>query len=314
MSYKVFVEPTGIHSRAMVRIARALTAHAPKNVRITLLREKADIVVLYVIGPDCFNSAHTLFKNGQRYAVVQCCLDTAGVVDRALWSDFWSHAAAVWSYYDLALWLGDPSLNFQLSPLGLDMAFRDSAPIVGYSRPYTAITTGYVHGPGAEAIEEVWRALTAVKGTGVHIGPRLVQGMSPPRGWQNADGLTDRALSLLYSRARYVCALRHVEGFELPAAEGLACGARPVVFDQPAMRRWYSDWPIYIPECSGNDLTRALIDVFAGKYRVVTDSERTAARARFNWEPVAREFWSRLLFTHTTHTTHPTNTTQEIAV
>lgn len=285
---RVFTTPTGLHSRAMVRIHNALRRHAPRYIKFTEQRDTADLVVLYVIGSDAIAEGERLTHRGQSYIAVQCCLDTAGpIVPLHHWYPFWQQARLVWSYYRLPTAVS--TFNFYHAPLGVDSVF-DSAPTPAVGRALTAITTGYVDGPGAEAISEVWAAVSRVGGQCHHIGP-LPVGMVPPALWSNSDGISDPRLASLYRRTKYVIALRHIEGFELPAAEGLLCGARPVLFDQPALRHWYGAYAQFVPECHGSALVDELVSVLSAPYQAVGPHERASAALSFDWEQIVDGVW-----------------------
>jgi hypothetical protein len=294
---KVFLEPTGLHSRAMTRIAQALALHRPPGVSIVKRRAMADVVVMYIIGADAISAGAAMLRSHQQYVPVQCCLRTAGGSD-ADWRTFWSQSALTWSYYDLSDQI--PPDLFYYAPLGIDNAFFPRPDTAGTSpRELLAVTTGYVSGAGAEAIDEVWHAIHYLSGKGAHIGPKRVVGVMPHTNWWAAEGVTDAALAKVYSTAKYVAALRHIEGFELPAAEGLACGARPILFDQPALRHWYGNHAIYVPDCSGpkliDYLTHIMRDGGDSEYRPVHMDERHAVLQKFNWVDIAPNFWTRLL-------------------
>lgn len=294
---RIYLEPTGIFSRAMVRIANALRHTLPAGVSLCSDIKKADTVVMYVIGADSIRAGQRLLKEGRRYVAVQCCLKTAGDVPIESWLQFWRNSALVWSYYDLTKYYigsGD-TFNFLHEPLGLDAAFLQPYNPLEY-RSLTAITTGYVSGPGAEAIEEVWSALSILKRMGLHIGPKKVEGMRcyPPL-WRAVEGISDYNLAVHYSHARYVAALRHIEGLELPAAEGLMQGARPILFDQPDLRDLYGDSAIYIPESSGPTLVADLVKIFECDPHPVTHAEREVLREHFNWDDITTCFWNLLL-------------------
>jgi glycosyltransferase involved in cell wall biosynthesis len=157
------------------------------------------------------------------------------------------------------------------------------------------MTSGYVSGPGAEAIEEAVMAAERAGLTSLHLGPKNVAGMTQrPFMWRTTQGIDDERLAALYRRTSWVSGLRHVEGFEMPAIEGLACGARPILFDRPDMRQWYGDLAVYVPECSRDDLIDCLIPILESPPAPVTKEERTRALRRFNWQRIAAGFWSAL--------------------
>lgn len=280
---KIFVTPVGLHSRAMVRVAEALRRHAPPGVSFTDdPAGKADLRVLHLID-------YPISEPDGEYAVIQYCLKTSRRPNVDDWSRLWSSARAVWSYYE------EPGaidgVNFYHAPLGLDEAFVRGGARERRRTPLF-VTTGYVSDPKGEAIEEVWTAAARSGIRGIHIGPHRVYGIDRlPMGWHSTHGISDGELADIYSESSWVAALRHVEGFEMPGIEGLACGARPIVFDQPAMRRWYGDSAEYVPECSGEGLVQRLASIFGEGARPVTEEERSWARGRFDWSLLARGFW-----------------------
>jgi hypothetical protein len=282
---RAFLQPTGMHSPAMVRIAKALARHAPPGVEVTRDRSGADLVVLYVID-DVQQETHRLRARGQRYAMVQCCLRTcAGRPDPVAWRDIWAGAECVWSYYDLSPWFGEGS--FYHAPLGVDDAFKGAAP--NGPRRRLVVTTGCVSAPNAEAIEEVWAAAELAGVQAIHVGPENVPGVPSGKslGW-----VTDAQLAALYRQAGFVAALRHVEGFEMPAAEGLACGALPILFEQEATRRWYDGRAALLPECSGEELVQSLVRTLRIDAEYLKGSE---AWAPFDWSAIVAGFWSCVL-------------------
>jgi len=282
---RAFVQPTGTYSHAMVRIANALERHAPVGVEITRDKSSADVIVMYAID-DVYDETLSIMTRGQRYAIVQCCLRTcAGRPDPEAWRDIWASAAAVWSYYLLPL-----GVDYIHAPLGVDDAFKNAPRTMMRRRLVT--TSGYVSAPNAEAIDEVWEAARRL-GIGVlHTGATSVEGMNTPKTWRSTGWLSDEGLAEVYSQASWVAALRHVEGFELPAAEGLSCGALPIVFDQPATRHWYGGHALLIPECHGEELVGHLVEAMS-----VDPRDFTLGPTRwepFGWEDACSKFWSKV--------------------
>jgi len=284
---KVFVQPTcGVTSTSMFRVAHALRKYKPIGVEIVQNQREADLVVLHTIGP------WQQLPN-QEYVVIQYCLETAGAGRWSGWPRVWRRARLVWSYYDMTRIL-PAGAKFFYAPLRVDgSVFRlptDSA------REILAMTTGYVSGPGAEAIEEVAEAACIVGGRVVHLGPAVVEGMSPrvEASWKSYEGIEDPELVDLYGRSRWVSGLRRVEGFELPVIEGLACGARPIVFDRPEMRYWYGPHAIFVPEVPKSELIPILAKCMSEHTEPVSFREREEVLQTFDWQTIVREFWRRL--------------------
>jgi hypothetical protein len=126
---------------------------------------------------------------------------------------------------------------------------------------------------------------------GVHLGPRHASAEA----WACRDGLSDDGVAALWSSCEWIAALRRVEGFELPALEGLLCGARPVAFDREHYRHWLGEHAEYVPEGTAPEVTAALLELFGRKPRPVRAAERDAVVARFAWPALAAAFWERAL-------------------
>lgn len=287
---KVFLEPTCVPcSRAMHRVAAALRRHAPPNVEVVRRRAAADLQVLHAIGP-------LLPAPDKPYAIIQYCLTTAEGWDEREWRHAWTEARLVWSYYDLADRMPSGA-RFYFAPLGVDAVFAAGPRRTGNGRDVGVVTSGYVSGAGAEAIEEVAEAARRLGLRVFHLGPKRPEGMAErmEKTWVSGEDIEDEELALWYSRARWVSGLRHGEGYELPVIEGLACGARPIVFDRPDMRRWYDGLATLVPECSGGALVEALVEVLAQGPLLVAEWEREEVVRTFDWRVIAEGFWSRLL-------------------
>lgn len=279
---KVHVAPPAHLSQAMHRVGAALARHAPAHVEIVSDPDSADFRVLHVIANDAI--PYVAARPDLKFAVMQYCYLTAGLGD---WASVWDRATTVWSYYDL------PTDHLYYAPLGIDPVFHVESP-VGKRRG--CFTSGYVSGPGAEAIEEVVIAAYRANLLPVHLGPKPVGFLRPiPTSWRTLHGISDSALASVYQGCAWVGGLRYSEGFEMPCIEGLSCGARPIVFDQPAMRHWYGEHAIYVPECSGPALVDHLIPILSGLPPPVDVDEVHDVRNRFDWKSLVTNFWERAL-------------------
>lgn len=290
---RVYVKPHGLYSRAMVRVADALAKYAPVHIQIVDNERDCDISVLYVIGFDYIDRANRLLSQGKQYIPLQCCVRSTEYTSGDEWRRFWEKAYMVWSYLDLREWVDGN--KFYFSPLGVDEVFTRSS--ICFCRNRLVITTGYVSDERAEAIEEVWIAADRVGIKVAHVGPSTVEGVdrrwvkSIPRFYYN---ISDGDLVALYSRASWVSGLRHMEGFELPALEGLCSGARPLLFDYN--RGWYGGHGVYLNDCSGEELIEQLVKVFSGDgYKPVSEDERRDVVNRFSWERICKGFWEMVM-------------------
>lgn len=287
---RVFLRPTGLHSRAMVRVASALVRHMPSRARLVTRPQDADLRILHVVGTGSLEDVDFSTPT----VVIQYCARSAGR-NEVFWLDVWQRSLLVWSY--LGLW-SNQAFNYYRAPLGVDPAFATNEPPYGH-RDIGVVTSGYTAGPGHEAIEEVAIAARDANTTLYHVGPEDVAGMSRwPEGltYKAELGIPDAALVNRYSRARFVSGLRHVEGFELPVIEGMACGAIPIVFDRPDMRHWYDGMAVFIPESTGAVLVNHLRAVFANPPDAWdSDAAHLYTRTRFDWHVIAPSVWARIL-------------------
>lgn len=279
---RVYVKAPPKLSRAMYRVANALERYAPDGIHVVQTPEEADLLVHHVIGSEAID-----YKPTKPCAVLQYCVNSATPEGSAPWRPLWSRARVVWSYYDLTTHMPSDAC-FYYAPLGIDPIFR--AQVGNSPRDIGLLTSGYVNGQGQEAIEEPILAARGHGLTTVHLGP-LPTGL---RILKDIDitgaGIPDTKLVGLYRRTQRVSGLRYVEGFELGCVEGLACGARPVVFDRPEMRAWFNGHAEFVPE--DEHLEEALARVFAVEPEPVSESERAAVLARFNWKSLVSEFWN----------------------
>ncbi len=332
---KCFVDPIPKLGIAMDRTALALKLTAPAGVQIVSSPEEADLQVLHAVGPDvkrhlkappyavmmhALNFMADPAGNGdnipipplQYGAVDEGEHAKASATEMDPWTDVWRGAEMVWSYYPLHerffKWGGlaslrsdgvvesSPELNapvFYGAPLGADAnLFKKSM----LTREHICLTTGYVSGPRAEAIEEVALAAGQLGLSVRHLGPSNVGGMNARvPGWQAVTGLSEDDLVTLYGSVKYVSGLRHGEGFELPVIEGLLCGARPICFDLPCYRLWFDKHAIFVPECSGDALVKELVEIFRRPPRPILPEERRLIAMKFDWAAIGKGFWSTLL-------------------
>ena len=291
-------------SRAIIRIGAALQKYAPGEVRLIPPMRKdskrsaqlpgeadGDLVVLPINGlRDHWQAlAARCRARGQRYAVVQIALRTSRHPSTEQWRDLWRGAAVVWSYYPLGRWIaedGGAPLDFPFyhAPLGVDGSVF--TPGDGHAlRGYTVLTSGFRR--HQEGVAECDEAAAAVDGCVFQLGPTFSMKAETFYG----TGLEDDELARIYQQCQWVSGLRRTEGFELPAAEGLLCGARPLLFDRPHYRCWYESWGDFVTE--GGRTVEELTRLFERGPRPVTGPERDAAARLFDWERICRGFWER---------------------
>lgn len=297
MAVKVYIHPIPSMSIAMLRVAHLLQEFKPGWVQEVSRPEEADIQILHVIG----NKAVSRWMRAPKFAVIQYCVGPLNPrfvefrgKDGYNWTDMWRDAELVWSYYDLRPFIPEDKLMY--APLGVPKYFAEHPDDGRFPRNIDIFTSGYMSGPGAEAIEEVALAAKTLGKKVMHLGPTRPKGMriDPGSLWHNCMDISDEQLSLVYKRSKWVSGLRQVEGFEYPVIEGLVSGARPIVFDRSDMREWYSGHAVFIPVCHGQELVDVLINVLKTEPKPVSKEEQDEVLAKFNRGKLSREFWSRL--------------------
>lgn len=288
---KAFVKvvPSSL-SQGIHRVARALALNAPRGVIIVNNADEADVIVVHVIGHGSFDG--WTFRDDQKVGILQYCLLTTENPTPAAWLPWWERAKVVWSYYDLAGYVADRGrawpgqTTFLHAPLGVDPVFQPEQPL---RKLFMVGTSGYV--ADTEGVNECSLAVRALNEHQLHLGPRL-----PLKGNVTyISGVTDEQLAQMWSRCRFVAGLRRIEGFELPALEGLMCGARPVMFDAPHYRRWFDGFAEFVLEESPEQVTQSLLELFSKPYRAVTEEERSHAAALFDWTRITSMFWEAML-------------------
>ncbi len=303
-SVKVYVAPPPKLSQAMHRVGAALQAHLPPGHHVVDTPDQADLEVLHVIGyPETAARVYAAHLAGRKYVMIQYCYKTTQEPFVDAWHALWDHAEIVWSYYNLAeeYYKRINAPRFYHAPLGIDPAFHRMPNPLTERRDTTLLTTGYV--APSECLQECAEAVRRVGGRMRHIGPDLGLGehVTP------SQGVSDELLAAYYRQSRFVAGLRRVEGFELPVYEGLASGARPIVFDAPHYRSWLGEHALYIREYDyppdmgdyRRDLDSAAITTQIAAclqtYAPVTSDEMRWVKEKFSWKPIIEGFWERAL-------------------
>lgn len=248
-------------SHAFQRLEEALHLTAPEGVTFVETEAESDLNIRPIVNWVDFQ------EPSSKDVCWQLCYLTAGQTPE-WWQERWRVCHAVISYLDL------PTRYLQM-PLGYDpnVFFMGNG-----MKKYRAITTGYVDGPGAEFISDVWRAF----GNVLHIGANLALG----EGYNHTERISDSQLRSAYQASEYVVSLRDVEGFELPIIEGAACGALPVALDLPCYRRWFPATTLFVRP------THVLEDL---KRIAEQPANYSPAVGRFEWSNVMKDFWKEIL-------------------
>lgn len=240
-----------------------------------------DLQVMHVTGRNEQLKRRTAALN-KPYAIIQHSLRSTRNPNCKDWIEVWDGAVAVWSAYDLyELCRQDgltPSFNFYYAPFGVAEVF--------HARP---VTKRYLIGCSGDYVTEgVRECIKAARHRVLHLGKEL--------NIENVDdisGVSDDKLAELYSRCHYFSGLRRTEGFELPAAEALLCGAVPILYDQPHYRKWYDDFGVFITENSRGEVIEQLEQVLAVS-RLLTDDQIAKARQLFDWDRIIEGFYGHI--------------------
>jgi hypothetical protein len=262
-----------------------LVKYKPDSVKIVYDQKEADLTILHVIGRQdrIYDEAY----NSKKYVVIQYALRSTLRSNVHGWINLWDNARLVWSYLDLEeLCLEDkviPDFNFYHSPLGVEDVFFNKH----IDRNYIVATSGQSY-----LTESVRECILAAGDKRVfHLGEELKR--------PNTDcftGISDQQLCDLYNQSVYVSGMRRIEGFELPALEGLMCGCIPIFFDRPHYKQWFNGLGVFIPEGNRQQVINSLQLIFDGQ---PSTSDRMFviefAKTRFNWHTIISEFWERAL-------------------
>jgi len=281
-----------VRSRSTGRIVGALESYAPAHVGWTRTPKEADAWLLHVVGRRdatlaLVERARLLRK---KVLIVQYCVRSTLQPSTEAWRELWERAWLVWSYLPLDDYLtedGGLPLRFPFyhAPLGADGSVFQHR--VG-ERDIRLVTSGF-----AWTSESVRECALAAAGIGpvVHIGADLRRREIG----EYVTDATDEQVASVYQRAKYVSGLRRTEGFELPAAEGLLCGARPILFDLPCYRHWYGSYAEYVPVGPRAAVQASIHATIAREPRQVRPAEAARAADLFSWRRVVEEFWRRAL-------------------
>lgn len=291
---KAYIE-LPVESRGLQRVRDALEEYAPSNVEIVSDLAECDLAIVHVYGRHTSTQKQiaSLKKAGKQYAMIQYCLRSTMRPNTKDWLEMWQEAKLVWSYYDLKQLCADDGLMFvdfpfYHAPLGTEFSvFNGNA---GKKYIIAANSQDYLQ----ESAKECVVATKEVGATMFYLGKELNRGSEIIC----KTDISDEELAQFYRQSVFVSGLRRKEGFEIPALEGLMCGARPIFFDRPEHRRWFQDLAIFIPEEPREKVIENLKGIFQFSNVMpptVTEEEKTLAMMRFNWETIIEGFWSRCI-------------------
>lgn len=281
-------------SRGVGRTARMMERYAPTRMEFVDAEKDAQLILLHVVGRRDHvrrTVEHTIGSH-QRVAIIQHVLRSCQKPNAKEWEAIWAQCELIWSAYNLPLLSAQDGARFTTpfyhAPFGCDPdVFR--APL-GNSRRYVLGTAST--SPEVESIHECY---TAAKHTGrlqMHLGNSLQPEDNIIEVFNN---ISDGELAQLWGQCEYVSGLRQIEGFELPAVEGLLCGARPILYDAPHYRQWYGPWGVFIPTYHTYlERMEAITNVLKEPVLPVSYPERNEAAQFFHWQRIINGFWERI--------------------
>lgn len=264
----VYFEPYGVANTAgNRRIYSALRKHMPVGVYESSYNT-ADMIIYYVCGRHDQLERAISELHGRKYVIIQIALQSTRNPNPKDWMSIWNNAKLVWSYYKL------PLDDYYHAPLAADPEIFHL--VHGVDRNILVLTNGSTI--DNESLSEVHEAANSVGGIAEHV-----------------SGVSDFELCIKYNSANFVSALRRKDGFEMPAIEGLLCGARPIMYDTPNYRQWFDSLAEFIPETDPLSVIEELKLLFKKPFRSVSLTESLEVLKKFDWGNITREFWSRIV-------------------
>lgn len=266
------------------RVDKAYHDWAPSTVQWVDTPEEADVQIVHILGKGELKN----IKN-PNYIVIQSCYHTQDIppTDDGL-RPLWENAILVVSFHDLPSYQPNWDFRFHGMPFGADDCVFFPTPR-SRSRAKAVLSTGHIS--STESLEELFTACVETGYKMAHLGADF--------GWdtdtfKHYENLSDEDVRVLYNTVNYTSCLRRIEGFELPAIEGLLCGARPITFSLSTYR-WYHKYAVVIEDTNSRDITESLIHVLKGNIGLpVTDEEIEEVRQAFSWSVLIPEFWNAI--------------------
>jgi len=278
-------------SRSVRRIREALERYAPEHIIVTDRRDDAYVEIINFIGQHykTLDVDLKLFDDyplprKDKYFIILHCPPPPELLDEDYRTIF-ENSTGVISYippdmlnFGKVDWDG---INYLTTPWGVDThVFRV---LQGATKEYDILFTGYVK--ETEAHEEIMEAVVEKELSAVHIGGS--EGFETYEKYTRVENISDYELVVLYNKSRYVSAMRHGIGFELPGIEGAFCGAYPIYLDYPIYRYHFSDvFEIFLPP-NKEELVEKLKDVLTRRPPNIYMSKLI----KFDWWFIARKIW-----------------------
>ncbi len=263
---------------AFKRISYALHKFAPDWVEWSDY-DNADIMIVHVVGGGEIEPC----ERPKPKVIIQHCYFTASAHEID-YTKFWEKALLAVSFHDLRKYT-DKNIPYYGMPWGADpTVFVQTNK--GH-RSIKVLATGYI--AETEAIDKVHEAVErtghVLYQTGNHFG-------WPRKNYIHIPFLDDdRDFVDILNASQYVSALRFIEGFELMAIEGLMCGARPIVPNDPTYD-WYREHAMTIDR--NGDVVGQLANILKDEPNPISAEEHKQVVDKFSWQRLIPDFYEEL--------------------
>jgi hypothetical protein len=271
---KIYEELNKDFGRAFIRISKAFHDYAPECIEFVDSPDKADVNLIHSLG-----SGELQFMSRPNKVIVQHCYLTGS----SEYTKYWKDSLLTVSFHNLKLYT-DIDFNFLSIPWGVEPSVFSRTE---KEKDNLVFTTGHV--AETENIDKVYDAVKYLNTFMIHTGENFKWDSTYYKYHMYMD---DEKFAHLLNRTKYTVGLRSIEGFEMHCAEGLFCGARPIV-PKLDTYRWYDGLCHYID--MDKDIVEQLIIIFSGEFIPLTFDEYREAHERFSWVSIMSQFYDRLL-------------------
>lgn len=278
-------------SRAMERIRTAFIQYAPEGTVFVNAPEADAIHCIHYIGQNPREDVCKLW--GSIFEAPTLPKTSKYIIFLYLNNIFYPQLEADWKRLlekSVAIITTSPDLipyqcNIVETAWGYDPSIFN---VLNVQKKYTVLATGYM--ADSEAIDSVFLACYKSMTSMVHIGGILNKQLREPT-YTRVENISDEQLRLLYNQSRYVSALRRDPSYEIPAVEGYACGCQPICFPHYATKKYFSDFAVFVPFLSRDELVPLLIEHFKKPVEVKPNPE---ILKRFYWQTTMTEVWKKV--------------------
>ena len=263
---------------AFTRISDALHKFAPDWVEWVQDYDTCDIALIHVVG----TGEIELLEKPKPKVIIQHCYFTAGAPG-VNYIKFWKQSILTVSFHNLPSYT-DRKFPFYHMPWGADADMFKL--LLNTPRTIKILATGHV--AETEGIDKVFEAARNTGTVLYHTGHNFNWDKSHYTFLQN---LNDSQFVELLNSVQYVSALRFIEGFELMAIEGLFCGARPIIPNDPTYD-WYREYAYTIDRNS--DIVKQLENIIKNPPRPILTDEYETIVQKFSWQTLIPNFYKIL--------------------